>query len=114
MAKMQTMLLRALRQQTDKKTMPEIGQSNTQPILNTIIGDGERTLVGIGISTGRAAMSIPRTQSQDTLQVNTEEYNRRIDYVREMRRRQDQLGNSNNFRMSRIEFPRYEGEDPIE
>jgi hypothetical protein len=40
--------------------------------------------------------------------MSIEEYNWRLDYIREIARRRSQQGNPYNFRLSRVEFPKYE------
>jgi hypothetical protein len=53
-----------------------------------ITGEEEKLTAGAEVGTGRETTGIHRTSSQDTLHVNTEEYNWGLDYVREMGRRQ--------------------------
>jgi hypothetical protein len=82
---------------------------SAQPPPNIVLSEEEGVATGTRIGVDRATIGIHRTQSQETLYINTEEYNWGLDYIKEMARRQGHNDNPNNFRLLRVEFSRYEG-----
>jgi hypothetical protein len=116
---LQEMFINLMRKQSDKEPMLETDQSSAQSNLEVEVGS-EKNGRNIGtdgeiMGTGRERPMLHRTQSEDTFHVNTEEYNWDLGYIRGSDRRQNAHNTANNaFILPRIEFPKFDGGDPLE